>query len=297
MNLDFFRTLAVGVALGLFAQPAIANETDNLAELQSARAALNGGDFQAAAQILSPLAEAGDAWAKNALAGLYLRGLGVERDTSKGVDLLGEAASLGNVDAQFNLGVLYLEGIGVSVDERTAARFFLQAANQGLADAQFELGNILASGRFEGEPSKITVLGKRDTNPTRIPDDDFASVEWYRKAASQGHAGAQYNLGLSYYHGRGVPQNFAEAFRHYRQAAVQGLASAQTNLAFLYGAGEGTTKNAKLAYMWSLVAAASGDEVALRNREIFANDLSENEKTIVQARAKTCLDTSFAECD
>ena len=39
--------------------------------------------------------------------------------------------------------------------------------------------------------------------------------------AEQGLAGAQYNLGLMYANGIGVPQNYAEAVSWYRLAAVR----------------------------------------------------------------------------
>lgn len=297
MDLRFFRTLTACAVLILSNQAVVAREHDNSVEHQSALAALDAGDFEVAVQILTPLADAGDAWAMNALAGLYLRGLGVESNTSKGVGLLSEAAKLGNANAQYNMGVFHLDGLGVPADERAAARFFLEAAKQGFAAAQFEMGNILASGRFEGDPARIAILGKRKVDSTAVPDDDVAAAEWYRKAATQGHAGAQYNLGWMYNDGRGVPQNFAEAYKLYREAASQGLTSAQSHLALLYARGEGAPKNLTLAYMWSLVAAASGDEVALHNREIIADGLSEQERAIAQTKAKACVDSGFTDCN
>ena len=42
--------------------------------------------------------------------------------------------------------------------------------------------------------------------------------------AELGMAAAQFNLALMYDHGRGVPENDAEAVKWYRKAADQGLA-------------------------------------------------------------------------
>ena len=36
-------------------------------------------------------------------------------------------------------------------------------------------------------------------------------MKWYRKAAEEGNAYAQYKLGEMYNFGRGVPENYAEA--------------------------------------------------------------------------------------
>ena len=49
-------------------------------------------------------------------------------------------------------------------------------------------------------------------------DDDAEAVRLYRQAAEQGNADAQFNLGVMYLDGDGVPQDDAEAMRWFRQA-------------------------------------------------------------------------------
>jgi uncharacterized protein len=63
-----------------------------------------------------------------------------------------------------------------------------------------------------------------------VPQDYAAAVSWYRKAAEQGYPGAQNNLGQMYAHGDGVPQDYAAAVSWYRKDAEQGIAKAQYNL-------------------------------------------------------------------
>ena len=60
---------------------------------------------------------------------------------------------------------------------------------------------------------------------------DYATAlrEW-TPLAEQGNARAQYNLGLMYDVGRGVPQDYKTAVKWYRLAAKQGHSSAQRNL-------------------------------------------------------------------
>jgi TPR repeat protein len=48
-------------------------------------------------------------------------------------------------------------------------------------------------------------------------------------AADQGQARGQVNLGFMYENGRGVPQNYAEAYKWYALSAAQGFANAVTN--------------------------------------------------------------------
>ena len=51
--------------------------------------------------------------------------------------------------------------------------------------------------------------------------DDAEAVIWFRLAAAQGHATAQYNLGVMYGAGRGVPQDNVEAHMWLNLAAAR----------------------------------------------------------------------------
>lgn len=48
------------------------------------------------------------------------------------------------------------------------------------------------------------------------------AVEYFQKAAEQGHAKAQHNLRVCYKNGYGVPKNYSEAEKWYKKAAAQG---------------------------------------------------------------------------
>jgi TPR repeat protein len=94
-----------------------------------------------------------------------------------------------------------------------------------------------------------------------VPQDYVEAVKWYRKAAEQGNAMAQYNLGNAYYYGR-VPQDYVEAAKWYRKAAEQGNATAQYDLGYVYCHGQGVPQDYVQAHMWmDLAASAStGDD-------------------------------------
>ena len=55
-----------------------------------------------------------------------------------------------------------------------------------------------------------------------VLQSDKEALVWYGKAAEQGHAGAQYNLGFMYDQGRRVPKNTAKAISRYQKAGAQG---------------------------------------------------------------------------
>ena len=59
-----------------------------------------------------------------------------------------------------------------------------------------------------------------------MPQDDAEAVKWFRKAAEQGDASAQYNLGVMYEFSRGVPQDAVQAYAWLNIAAAQGSESA-----------------------------------------------------------------------
>ena len=63
----------------------------------------------------------------------------------------------------------------------------------------------------------------------------------YELAAAQGHALAQYNLGLMYEHGNGVAQDYEKVRHYYELAAAQGHDISQYNLGKMYNRGIGTT--------------------------------------------------------
>ena len=64
--------------------------------------------------------------------------------------------------------------------------------------------------------------------------DEAEAVKWYRKAAEQNDAEAQYNLGVCYANGQGVAKDEVEAVKWYRKAAEQNYAAAQYNLGVCY---------------------------------------------------------------
>ena len=90
----------------------------------------------------------------------------------------------------------------------------------------------------------------------------------YCKAALQGYASAQLNLGIKYDNGQGVPKSYREAVKWYREAALQGNANAQLNLGIMNATGQGVPKNYTLAYMWWSLSAARGNKTAAKNLEI-----------------------------
>jgi TPR repeat protein len=144
----------------------------------------------------------------------------------------------------------------------------------------FCLGGLTAHG--EGKPSADKIaeyrkaaeqgnaaaqfnLGLCYDNGEGVVKDEVEAVKWYRKAAEQGLAQAQSNLGLRYASGEGVAKDEVEAAKWYRKAAEQGHTQAQSNLGVCYAYGQGVLKNKAEAVKWYRKAAEKGLDSAQLN--------------------------------
>jgi hypothetical protein len=106
-----------------------------------------------------------------------------------------------------------------------------------------------------------------------VPQDAVKAVAWFRKAASQGDATAQYNLGLMYAKGSGVRNDIAQAISWLRKAAEQGELNAQFKLGVAYENGEGVPKDNVLAYANYAIAARTGNKEFAKYRDDIAAEL------------------------
>jgi TPR repeat protein len=231
---------------------------------------------------------------------MYAEGRGVPQDNAEAVKWYRRAAEW-NADAQYNLGLMYAEGRGVPLDDAEAVKWYRRAADQGNADAQSSCESLerRMADRAEAQAAEAevkaetglasrsegfwTTLGKQivhslmpattrmpEKNASRHGDEDGlsstqASLDPVRRAADQGDAVAQHNLGLMYEEGRGVPQDDAEAVKWYRRAADQGNALAQDKLGVIYVQGRGVPQDDAEAVKWFQRAANQGDAIAQHN--------------------------------
>ena len=87
----------------------------------------------------------------------------------------------------------------------------------------------------------------------------------FRKAAQQGFDKAQYKLGVCYYYGDGVEQNYEKAVEWYMKSANQGNSNAQNDLGYCYGKGYGVEQNMEKEVEWYTKAANQGHLTAQCN--------------------------------
>jgi len=116
------------------------------------------------------------------------------------------------------------------------------------------------------------------------------AVAWYRKAAEQGNAVAQYYLGITYATGTGVPQDDVEAVAWYRKAAEQGDVGSQYYLGMMYRTGDSVPQDDGEAYKWFNLAATYADaedrEDFTKLRDLTAESLAPEQRADAQRRAR-----------
>ncbi|HHQ4547446.1 TPA: LysM-like peptidoglycan-binding domain-containing protein, partial [Aeromonas veronii] len=157
----------------------------------------------------------------------------------------------------------YYDGGGNSLEQRKPARSSVESSRTELSMAEPLSGKdrrrFLALVEQYRQALNSNGEGELKLRLVNIPLPGLEAITKYRKAAEQGNASAQYNLGLMYEQGHGVAQDYKQAVSWYRKAAEQGNASAQYNLGLMYEQGHGVVQDNKEAIAWYRKAAEQGD--------------------------------------
>lgn len=130
-----------------------------------------------------------------------------------------------------------------------------------------------------------------------IVQDYAEAARWHLAAAEQGHAPSQFIVGMMHYLSQGVVQDYAEAARWYRASAEQGHTRAQEQLGMMYFFGRGVAQDYAEAHMWFNIAAANGQEEAREKRDVVAGLMTSEVIAEAQRRARLCLSSCYQECD
>ena len=113
---------------------------------------------------------------------------------------------------------------------------FIGLAGHNVAHAQFKLGEY-----YEQKANEDTV---------DAPDMWEQAISWYKKAAENGHAKAQFAMSCLYCEGLGVEEDHKKGFEYALKAAEQGLAEAQIACGHYYFHGEGVEEDIQKAIHW-----------------------------------------------
>lgn len=217
------------------------NKTDRNRTLLAAREAFDARNCDSVENLLTPLANAGDAEAQFMLGYLYF--IECDYPAHLAYEWLKKAAAQGHANSCYHLaGFPTSSDFTPPIDATEQVDLLIQAAELGSVRAQYDLGAFYATGDWAG------------------PKSVSEAIKWYTKAAQQGNSDAQYNLGFMLLDGEGVPQNSTEAIAWLSKAAEQGHDQAQRLLADVYNEGLfGISKDFEKAQHWEKALLKNGE--------------------------------------
>ena len=189
-----------------------------------------------------------------------------ESDQAKRIEYLKKAAEMGFTPAQAELGDCYAQGRGVERDYAKASEWYRRAAGQPPQQTEAPQQTETPQQLFElyqqesDQAKRMEYLKKAAQQgyapaQTELGDcyrqnNNALAVDWYCKAVEQSYAPAQYQLGKCYYYGWRVEKDKSKAVELYRKAAEQGYKDAQLSLALCYENGWGVSMDLSLAREW-----------------------------------------------
>jgi len=177
---------------------------------------------------------------------------------------LTSAVASGDKVAQFQLGLSYLE------QGRTDEGIDLirKSANQNQPAAQYRLAKLYEIG--EG-----------------VAQDSDMARQLTERAARNGNRIAMHDLALYYAEGRGgVETDLSTAAKWFEKAAERGVVDSQFNLGVLFESGQGLPKNTTDAFVWYSIAATQGDQFAKTRVDVMSDTMAEADLTAAQTRVR-----------
>ena len=114
----------------------------------------------------------------------------------------------------------------------------------------------------KGDISAQFNMGLMYENGHGVPKDDKKAIYWWTKSATQGYAKAQLLLGQKYHLGEGTPKNIDKAIHWYTKSAEQEFAMAQYNLGHIYESDMYGKENKKTSLYWYTKSAKNGNKDA-----------------------------------
>ena len=110
------------------------------------------------------------------------------------------------------------------------------------------------------------------------------AFKWFRVSAQKGLPDAQFYLGLMYYEGKAVARNYSNAFYLFLAAAKQGKTEAQFILGDMYITGQGAQRSYIKGYAWTSIAYKNGYDQAEKNLQFLNKEMtaSQLEKAVAE---------------
>lgn len=234
-------------------------------------------------------AHQGDPDAQQALGNMFIEGKGVNKDYVEAMDWCSKSADQNNHDGMKCVGNIHLNGLGVPKNKAEAQKWLDKAAD--IEEAKYL---VAQHGDSNQAPPKAAISSPVSVKEKAAPavikstakdaqaayaQKDFAkALQLARPLAEAEDAEAQGLLGVMYFLGQGVDQDYEESLKWSRKAADQGNVAGMNGvgLMYLYGLG-GVERNLDQAGKWLRKSAAAGDQFA--KDTLAGSDFAEKAKS------------------
>ncbi len=187
-----------------------------------------------------------------------------------------QAANLHHPKALYQLGLHYFHGRAVAQNDAKAYDYLIKSAKASYQPAQSLLAwiNALGLGVTQDliQAANWFIQSNQDTYQTLVlqdnPNYSSTQAKQVRSNATKSHEINQKN-----------------SITSIKKSAHQGDDKAQAQIGYMYYQGQGVPQNLVEAYAWLNLAAKSGSEQALMQREIVANKMTDIQVTKAQNRS------------
>lgn len=219
-------------------------------------------NLERAIQLFINAADQGSPQALYSLGYCYLNGQGVDKDEEKGAALLRQAASKGNPNAMLLVAKCYEDGRGVKRNQKAALGWLEQAARRGHTFAMVRC----ALKEYEvGSGANGQVRKEHYQNAAR----------WASRSAEAGNLWGQFVLGAFTGEGVGVQRDAERGIELITCAATAGLPEAILELARMYRKGDGVTVDKRKARELALKAVEQAKSQESPTAEKEASELAQ----------------------
>lgn len=175
-----------------------------------------------AREIFEDLSLRGSPRGQTGLGFIYTAGITINSSQAKALVYLQFAALGGDSWAQMALGYRYWSGINLHQNCESALTYYRKVAQKVASEVSLTGGSILVRTRLAEDQDG-------GSQSSQLMDDDL--LQYYRFLADKGDVQAQVGLAQLYYTGgRGVEQNYEQAFHYFSEAAEAGNANAYAYL-------------------------------------------------------------------
>lgn len=176
-----------------------------------------------------------------------------ESPTHDNISIIEKAAQYGHIESAVIIGESYLKGYkGKPKDIKKGMEWLEIAVNAGNARAAWIIGSyylddpkmkdselclkFIENAAIGGYAAAQFEMGLSAYYNKKLPEQERfqKALYWYEKAGQQGHAAALNNIGHIYECGIGVPRDCHKAFPYFQKAANEGNSVAKHNLAQMY---------------------------------------------------------------